>query len=90
MKTQDEIIHYRLERAQGGLREARLMADLFENRQKGDYMDFVHFTKEQVRPWIAEAELFVGEMTALTRTATTVESDDDSGAEEASPSRDGS
>lgn len=39
--------------------------DLFENRQKSDYMDFVQFDEDQVLPWIAEAELFVETIGAL-------------------------
>ncbi len=39
--------------------------DLFENRQKADYMDFVRFEADQVEPWIAQAELFVEEITIL-------------------------
>ena len=39
--------------------------DLFENRQKGDYMDFVSFGGDQVRPWISQAEAFVKEIAAL-------------------------
>lgn len=39
--------------------------DLFENRKKADYMDFVRFQEDEVRPWIAEAELFVEKIAAL-------------------------
>ena len=42
-----------------------LYNDLFENRQKGDYMDFVSFDGGQVRPWISQAEVFVEEIAAL-------------------------
>ena len=42
-----------------------LYNDLFENRQQGDYMDFVRFEGEQVRSWIAQVELFVEQVTAL-------------------------
>ena len=42
-----------------------LYNDLFENRQKGDYMDFVSFDGDQVRPWIAQTEVFVAEIAAL-------------------------
>jgi len=41
--------------------------DLFENRHKGDYMDFVHFEENQVQPWITQAELFVNKIAALAR-----------------------
>jgi uncharacterized protein (UPF0332 family) len=39
--------------------------DLFENRQKSDYMDFVRFDEDQVRPWIVDAQLFVATIGAL-------------------------
>ncbi|MCP3996413.1 MAG: HEPN domain-containing protein [bacterium] len=42
-----------------------LYNDLFENRQKGDYMDFVRFEAEQVRPWMGQVEVFVQEIAAL-------------------------
>jgi hypothetical protein len=42
-----------------------LFNDLFENRQKGDYVDFVRFEAEQVRPWIDQTLLFVDEIAAL-------------------------
>lgn len=34
--------------------------DLFERRQEGDYIDFVHFQESQVVPWISQAEELVG------------------------------
>ncbi len=39
--------------------------DLFENRQKSDYMDFVRFDEDQVQPWLADAQLFVETIGAL-------------------------
>ncbi len=48
--------------------------DLFENRHKGDYMDFVHFEENQVRPWITQAEIFVDKIAALARATAEVES----------------
>ena len=38
---------------------AQIYNDLFERRQKGDYIDFVRFEESQVRPWISRAEKFV-------------------------------
>lgn len=37
--------------------------DLFERRQEGDYIDFVHFQESQVVPWISKAEELVGFIT---------------------------
>jgi uncharacterized protein (UPF0332 family) len=42
-----------------------LYNDLFENRQKSDYMDFVRFDSDQVRPWIAQVEDFVEQIAAV-------------------------
>ena len=39
--------------------------DLFENRQKSDYMDLVRFEGDQVRPWIEDAQVFVETIVAL-------------------------
>jgi len=39
--------------------------DLFENRQKSDYMDFVQFDGDQVRTWIAQAGVFVEKIANL-------------------------
>ena len=44
---------------------ARILNDLFERRQKVDYMDFVSFEESQVRPWIPEAETFVENIAVL-------------------------
>jgi uncharacterized protein (UPF0332 family) len=38
---------------------------LFEARQEGDYIDFVHFDRETVEPWIPEAIEFVEAMSDL-------------------------
>jgi uncharacterized protein len=44
---------------------AQIYNDLFERRQESDYMDFVDFDESQVRPWIARAEQFVGQIASL-------------------------
>lgn len=41
---------------------ARIYNDLFERRQEGDYVDFVIFQENQVRPWLKQAQLFVQEI----------------------------
>ncbi len=33
---------------------AKVYNDLFERRQESDYLDFVSFEEEQVRPWISK------------------------------------
>jgi hypothetical protein len=32
---------------------------LFDNRQKGDYADFIRFRVDDVQPWLAQARDFV-------------------------------
>jgi uncharacterized protein (UPF0332 family) len=44
---------------------ARVYNDLFERRQEGDYVDFVCFQADQVRPWIPQTEAFIAHMRAL-------------------------
>jgi uncharacterized protein len=44
---------------------ARVYNDLFERRQEGDYVDFVRFQADQVRPWILQTEVFIASMKAL-------------------------
>ena len=36
--------------------------DLFERRQKSDYLDFHHFEENQVLPWISRVEVFLDEI----------------------------
>lgn len=43
---------------------ADLYGELFRNRQRGDYEDFVSFDEAQVRPWLAEARRFVAAIEA--------------------------
>ncbi len=38
---------------------------LFEGRQEADYMPFVSFTEEQVRPWISQTEDFIQYITRM-------------------------
>ena len=38
---------------------ARIYNDLFERRQESDYLDFIEFEEQQVRPWIGRAKSFV-------------------------------
>jgi uncharacterized protein (UPF0332 family) len=45
--------------------KGRLFNRLFEARQEGDYIDFVHFDRETVEPWIPEAIEFVEAMSDL-------------------------
>ena len=44
---------------------ARVYNDLFERRQEGDYVDFVRFQADQVRPWIPQTEAFIVHVKAL-------------------------
>ena len=44
---------------------ARIYNHLFERRQEGDYIDFVHFEEADVTPWISDAKQFVEHLTAL-------------------------
>lgn len=43
----------------------RFYNDLFENRQQSDYDDFVEFDAARVRPWLAQATVFVTRLEAL-------------------------
>jgi len=40
-------------------RLAVIFNDLFEKRREGDYMDFVFFSEEDVKPLLHHAEAFV-------------------------------
>jgi hypothetical protein len=37
----------------------------FDNRQKGDYADLIHFEVQDVQSWLDEARAFVGDVEAL-------------------------
>lgn len=52
-----------------GLIEKKLgkfYSDMFDNRQEGDYKDFVIFKKEDVKIWLNEAEQFIIKVQKLT------------------------
>ena len=44
---------------------AEIYKDLFENRQDGDYSDFVEFTREDVEPLIERTQKFINEIKKL-------------------------
>ena len=44
---------------------AQIYNDLFERRQESDYMDFISFEEEQVRPWIDKAQMFIEHIESL-------------------------
>jgi len=48
-----------------GEKEGRFYNKLFEARQRGDYIEFVHFEKEQVEEWLQQANEFVKAVRAL-------------------------
>jgi len=48
-----------------GEKEGRFYNKLFEARQRGDYIEFVHFEKEQVEEWLQQASEFVKAVRAL-------------------------
>jgi len=41
---------------------------LFDNRQKGDYADFVRFRVDDVQPWLDQAKHFVATLNRLVET----------------------
>ena len=43
-----------IEKSFGGL-----FNELFDARQEGDYVDFVRFTEDQVKPWISRVQSFI-------------------------------
>jgi len=42
-----------------------LYNQLFEDRQEGDYVDFVIFDRETVEPWISQVEQFIESISLL-------------------------
>ena len=48
-----------------GKKEGRFYNKLFEARQRGDYIEFVHFEKEQVEEWLKQASEFMKAVRAL-------------------------
>ncbi len=45
--------------------EGRFYDKLFEARQRGDYIEFVHFEKDQVEDWLKKAKKFVNKLKML-------------------------
>lgn len=45
--------------------QGRLYSELFEARQRGDYIDFVSFEEEQVKDWLQQASQFIEAMELL-------------------------
>jgi uncharacterized protein (UPF0332 family) len=43
----------------------RLYDELFEARQRGDYIELVRFTEQQVKDWLQQATQFVNTITSL-------------------------
>ncbi len=46
-------------------KNGKLYNQLFEDRQEGDYVDFVLFDKETVEPWIPQVEQFIESISLL-------------------------
>lgn len=44
----------------------KFYSDMFDNRQEGDYKDFVKFQKEDVEVWLKKAEEFIKKIEDLT------------------------
>lgn len=44
----------------------KFYSDMFDNRQEGDYKDFVQFEKEDVKEWLKKAEEFINKVEELT------------------------
>ncbi len=44
----------------------KFYSDMFDNRQEGDYKDFVKFEKEDVEVWLRKAEEFINKIEDLT------------------------
>ena len=44
----------------------KLYNQLFEARQEGDYIDFVQYDEDTVRPWIPEVKTFIDAISQLT------------------------
>lgn len=39
---------------------------MYDNRQEGDYKDFVKFEKDDVKEWLGKAKEFINEIEILT------------------------
>lgn len=48
------------------IRWGKFYSDMFDNRQEGDYKDFMRFEREDVELWLKTAEEFVREIEKLT------------------------
>lgn len=44
----------------------KFYSDMLNNRQEGDYKDFVKFEKEDVEIWLKRAEIFINEIEGVT------------------------
>ena len=44
----------------------KFYSDMFDNRQEGDYKDFVKFEKEDVEVWLKKADKFLEKIEDLT------------------------
>lgn len=45
--------------------QGQLYDELFEARQRGDYMELIHFQKEQIEEWLQRAKQFVEDIASL-------------------------
>ena len=48
------------------LKWGKFYSEMFDNRQEGDYQDFVEFKKEDVAEWLKKAKEFIGIIEKLT------------------------
>jgi len=46
-------------------KNGKIYNQLFEDRQEGDYIDFVLFDRESVEPWVPQAEQFIESISLL-------------------------
>ena len=44
----------------------KFYADIYDNRQEGDYKDFVKFEKDDVKEWLGKVKEFINEIEILT------------------------
>jgi len=47
-------------------RFGKFYSDMLNNRQEGDYKDFVKFEKEDVKEWLKKAEEFIAKIEEVT------------------------
>jgi uncharacterized protein (UPF0332 family) len=43
----------------------RFFSDMYDNRQEGDYKDFVEFDRNEVSTWLGKAEIFIARIQEL-------------------------